>query len=72
MKAEKEIKIPGDLKVSVGYLKNQKCLIIENKMDKKFVFVSNSLGLLKKQKTLLYKNYLYFREIIFCLFSTYG
>lgn len=50
MKAEKEIKIPGDLKVSVGYLKNQKCLIIENKMDKKFVFVSNSLGLLKKQK----------------------
>ena len=55
MKAEKEIKIPGDLKVSVGYLKNQKCLIIENKMDKKFVFVSNSLGLLKKQKTLLLK-----------------
>jgi len=56
MKAEKEIKIPGDLKVSVGYLKNQKCLIIENKMDKKFVFVSNSLGLLKKQKNFTSKS----------------
>jgi len=55
MKAEKEIKIPGDLKVSVGYLGNQKCLIIENKTDKKFVFVSNSLGLLKRQKTLFLK-----------------
>ena len=37
MRVEKEIKIPGDLKVSVAYLENQKCLIIENKTDKKFV-----------------------------------
>lgn len=55
MRVEKEIKIPGDLKVSVAYLENQKCLIIENKTDKKFVLVSNSLGLLKKQRTLVLK-----------------
>lgn len=55
MRAEKEIKIPGDLKVSVVYLRNQKCLVIENKTDKKFVLVSNSLGLFKKEKTLVLK-----------------
>lgn len=55
MRAEKEIKIPGDLKVSVVYLGNQKCLVIENKTDKKFVLVSNSLGLFKKEKTLVLK-----------------